>query len=532
MLQTGSEPLSAFPPVEYEVWRALVEKDLKGAPFQRRLVKRTYEGIDIQPLYTAEQVSDGDAAVGYPGLPPFTRGGRVLGCTEAGWDVRQTYDESDPARANRAILEDLSCGVTSIELRTGGGGMPISNVDNLDQILADVDLGQVAVAVDGDGSFVSAAAMLAALWKKRSVERAQARGAFNADPLAALASAGCLPGDVDRCLADMAGLAVWTAKAFPNVTAVGVDTAPYHDAGASAAQDLAYSMATGIEYLRAMERGGLEVNAAARQMRFRYSVGCRLFMAIAKLRAARRLWARIVEASGGDEHARRMVLHVRVGRRVLTTRDPWVNMLRNTVCGFAGAVAGADAITTAPFDAAIGEPDEFSRRVARNTQLLLREESHLHRVVDPAGGSWFIEKLTDELAEKAWTILQDIEGRGGMAKALLSGRVAEEIESTWQARLKNLATRKDAITGVSEFPNLEEEAIEKKPPPSEGGARREPRSSSDPAAAEALESLEAAPGIEPAVEAAVLGQVSIARVPQRLEGCRIRSRRQRIDGDR
>jgi methylmalonyl-CoA mutase len=227
-------------------------------------------------------------------------------------------------------------------------------------------------------------------------------------------------------------------------------------------------------------------------------------MAIAKLRAARRLWARVIDACRGDEQAQRMTLHVRTARRVLTTRDPWVNMLRNTVCCFAGAVAGADSITTAPFDAAIGEPDEFSRRVARNTQLLLREESHLHRVVDPAGGSWFIEKLTDELAERAWPILQDIERQGGMSKALLSGRVAEEIEATWQARVKNLATRKDAITGVSEFPNLEEEPIERSPRP-EDAARRRPEPRSDPAAAEALQKLKAAPGIEPAVSAALAG---------------------------
>jgi methylmalonyl-CoA mutase len=503
-----------FPPVEYEAWRALVEQDLKGAPFERRLVKRTYEGIDIQPLYTAESLSGEDDAAGYPGLPPFTRGGTVLGCIEAGWDIRQTYDEPEPTQANRAILDDVSRGVTSIELRIqdggktpgAGGGVSIDRLDDVERVLADVDLQGTAVALDGGGSFVPGSALLAALWQKRSADNAQVHGAFNADPLAALASAGRLPADVDRSLTDLAELATWTTKTFPNVTAVGVDTAPYHDAGAHVAQDLAYSMATGIEYLRAMERGGLDVNIAARQILFRYSVGCRLFMAIAKLRAARRLWARVVEACGGGEDARRMAVHVRTARRVLTTRDPWVNMLRNNVCCFAGAVAGADSITTAPFDAAIGQPDEFSRRVARNTQLLLREESHLHRVVDPAGGSWFIEKLTDGLAGKAWSILQDIERQGGMSKVLLSGRVAAEIEATWQARLRNLATRKDAITGVSEFPNREEEPIEKPPQPPEGAVRRKPGpAGSYPAALEALEKLKAAPGLKPAVDAVLAG---------------------------
>lgn len=520
MLQSTSEPLSEFPPVEYEAWRAVVEKDLQGAPFERRLVMRTYEGIDIQPLYTTEHIPGAAAqdVCGYPGLPPFTRGGRVLGHIDTGWDVRQVCGESDPARANRATLDDLSHGVTSIEVRIdgglddpgapgAGGGLMIETLADLEQVLAEVDFEGVCVALDGGGAFVSAAALLAALWEKRSVDRSKVRGAFNADPLAALASAGRLPGDADRSLAQMAELAAWTAEAFPNITAVAVDTAPYHDAGAAATQDLAFSLATGIEYLRAMERAGLDVNTASRQILFRYSVGCRLFMAIAKLRAARRLWARVIEACGGDDTARRMTLQVRTARRVLTTRDPWVNMLRNTICCFAGAVAGADVITTAPFDAAIGEPDEFSRRVARNTQLLLREESHLHRVIDPAGGSWFIERLTDELAEKAWAILQEIEGQGGMAKALQSGWVAEQIEATCAARLKNLATRKDPITGISEFPNLAEDRIEKKPP--EGETKRSARGAPPPAVGESLERLKQAPGAGRAVEAALAGATLI-----------------------
>jgi methylmalonyl-CoA mutase len=519
MLQSITESLSEFPPVEYQAWRAVVENDLQGAPFERKLVTRTYEGIDIQPLYTAEHIPGAvQDQCGYPGLPPFTRGGRVLGHVESGWDIRQAYGESNPARANRAILDDLSRGATSIELRIGdglddpaapgvGGGIAIETLADLEQVLADVDLSQVCVAINAGGVFLPAAALLAAVWKKRSVDESMVRGAFNADPLAALASAGCLPVDVDRSLAQMAELAAWTVNTFPKVTAIAVDAAPYHDAGASAAQDLAFSMATGIEYLRAMERAGLDANTASRQILFRCSIGCRLSMAIAKLRAARRLWARVVEACGGDEIGRRMSIQVRTGRRVLTSRDPWVNMLRNTVCCFAGAVAGADVITTAPFDAAISEPDEFSRRVARNTQLLLREESHLHRVVDPAAGSWFIEKLTEELAERAWAILQEIEGRGGMAQTLQTGWVAEQIDATYTARLKNLATRRDAITGVSEFPNLTEDRIERKPLEREAG--RSASAAPRPVAAEALERLKQAPAPASAVEAALAGATLI-----------------------
>ncbi|UCD76572.1 MAG: methylmalonyl-CoA mutase small subunit [Phycisphaerales bacterium] len=464
MLEPELKILDDFPPVSYESWRAIVEKDLRGTSFDDTLVTETYEGIGIQPLYTAGDQQGGGDQSGFPGAPPHTRGGRLLGNTTAGWEICQEHAEPDPAALNNAILDDLNNGVTSIHLRLDSMQRPgaiIQAVSDFESAFAAVDLDGLCISLDAGPNFFPAAACLAAFWKSRSEDPATVRGAFNADPLHVLAGAGRLPLPLDEAMNRMVDLAAWTSKNLPGVTAVGVDTGPYHLAGASAAQDLAVSMATGIEYLRTMERGGLSVAAAAGQIRFTYRLGCRLFLAIAKLRAARRLWARIIEASGGDDAPLNM--HVRTADRVLTRRDPWVNLLRNTVACFAGAVGGAETITLAPFDSALGPPDELSMRIARNTQLLLREESHLHRVIDPAGGSWFVEKLTDELAETAWAILQEIESRGGATAALLSGRLGEQIQPTWQARRKNLATRSDAVTGVSEFPNLNEEAITREP---------------------------------------------------------------------
>jgi methylmalonyl-CoA mutase len=472
-----------FPPAGYDEWRALAEADLAGAPFEQKLVTHTYEGIDIQPVYTRrDRPSEGDPD-GFPGQPPFVRGARPLGAVQTGWDLRQEHAHPDPAVTNQAILEDLRGGVTSLLLRldivarngldpddpsaaewAGRDGLMAYHVDDLDRALADVHLHMVGLTLEAGGAFLPAAATLVALWRRRGVAPDQARGAFNADPLAVLARDGQLPVPAEAALAQMADLAAWTAANYPHVTAVRVGTAPYHHAGATAAQDVAFGMATGVEYLRALTAAGLDVDAAARQILFSISLGTHHFLAIAKLRAARRLWARVVEACGGSPDAGAMRVHARVSKRVLTLRDPYVNLLRNTVACFAAGLGGAEAITSVPFDTVAGLPDSFSRRIARNTALILQEEAHLHRVIDPPGGSWYLDWLTDQVADRAWAIFQEVERGGGMLRALYQRRVAEQIDSAFVPRARNLARRKEAITGVSEFPNVGEAPVSRPAP--------------------------------------------------------------------
>jgi methylmalonyl-CoA mutase len=243
------------------------------------------------------------------------------------------------------------------------------------------------------------------------------------------------------------------------VTAVRVSTAPYHHAGATAAQDVAFGMATAVAYLRALTAAGIDVDTAARQILFSMSLGTHHFLAIAKLRAARRLWGQVVATCGGSSSAGAMRLHARVSKRVLTQRDPYVNLLRNTAAVFAAGIGGADAITSVPFDAAAGLPDDFSRRIARNTGLILQAEAHLHRVIDPAGGSWYLDWLTEQVAAKAWALFQEIERRGGMLQAVQTGWVARQIDSAFAPRARNIARRKEGITGVSEFPDAGEKRV-------------------------------------------------------------------------
>ena len=467
-----------FPPVSYEQWRASVEGELKGVPFEKKLVTQTLEGIDIQPVYTSKDwPSDGDPS-GFPGLLPFARGSQLLGHA-TGWDTRQEHLHPEPAEANKAILEDLEHGITSIELRLDAAaragldadageaaelsardGVMAYNSGDLDKILNGVHLDIAPIAVNAGATFMPAAALLVALLRQRKVDPATARCAFNADPLGALVSDGQLPIPINLALEEMADLAAWTVKNYPQCSSIKVDTGAYHHAGATSTQDLAFAIATAVEYLRALTQAGIDVDSAASQIVFETSVGTQFFRAIAKLRALRKMWAKVLTTIGCSETAGRSTwIQVRASRRVLTRRDPWVNLLRNTVCCFAGAVGGADSITSTPLDAAIGPSDEFSRHLARNTVTILREESHLNREIDPAGGSWFLERLTDQLAERAWALFQSIEGRGGMARSVTDGWVAEQIRDVEATREKGLATRKQVVTGVSEHPDLREEKL-------------------------------------------------------------------------
>ena len=470
-----------FPSVSEEQWRQIVERDLRGAPFEKKLVTHTYEGIRVQPLFTPPaDASHADGHVPpHAGWPPFTRGVDYLGRHRCAWDLRQERAEPMLDQLNAAMLEDLEAGVGSVLLRLdlagrsgrdpdapGGGhfvgrdGASLSTLHDLDHAFEGVHLEMIALALEAGAAFLPASALVMALWEHRGVAREGARGAFNADPLAVLARDARLPQSLGGAFDQMADLAAHTRDTYPRATSVRVGSAPYHHAGATAAQDLAFSMATGVEYLRALTERGLSVDDACRQMLFSYAVGSNFFLGASKLRAARRLWHRVATHAGASDASARMRMHVRTSKRVLTTRDAWVNMLRNTACLFAASIAGADVITSAPYEQAIGLPSARGRRIARNTATILAEEAHLLRVGDPAGGSWYIESLTNQLADKAWLIFQAIERQGGMARALTSGWVHEQLREAQALRERNISTRRDALVGVSEFPILDERDVE------------------------------------------------------------------------
>lgn len=462
-----------FPAVAYDQWKKIVEeKELKGAPFDKKMVTKTPEGIDIQPLYVAETWPWAGDPSGFPGFFPYTRGTQAIARTRNGWDIRQEFREADPADANREIRHDLGRGVTSVSLRlddaaragrgpdtegAGANGVLVHDLAGLRDALAGVDFAKVPVALEAGAAFLPAAMALSSLWKAAGLTAETARGGFGADPVAVLAEG--VPVAVDAALAQLGALAAFTVKTWPQVRAVAVDTSVYHNGGANEAHDLGIALATAVAYVKAMEKAGLSIDEACGQISFTVSVGCEEYMQIAKLRAARKLWAAVAKACGASDAAAAMNLRAKSAERMFTRIDPWVNLLRATVSTFASAVGGADVVTCLPFDAAIGLPDGTGRRIARNTQIILAEESHLYRVADPAGGAWSMETLTTQMTEKAWAFFQEIEGKGGIVAALEQGFVQDAIAATMAQRDKDIAKRKVALTGVSEFPNILEKPV-------------------------------------------------------------------------
>lgn len=499
-------PLAAdFPTPTREQWQEQVEKALRKTgmlgeqpppgPVEDVLASKTYEGIDVHPLYT-----DRPADPGLPGSAPYLRGARPQGCVTEGWQIRQLHGRPDAQQGNKDVLADLYNGCDSLWLRLGAGGTP---VPALPELLGDVHLEMISVVLDGGAKATRAAEEYLALAAERQVPAGALRGNLGADPLGEQARTG-RPADQDAAVQ----LARRCPEQYPQLRALVADALPYHEAGGSDAQELGCALATATTYLRWLVGAGVDVAAAAGLIEFRFAATVDQFMTIAKLRAARRLWAQITRSSGAGAVAQQQ--HAVTSPVMLTSYDPWVNMLRSTIASFAAGVGGAQAITTLPFDAAVGLPDEFARRIARNTQALLLDESHLAQVIDPAGGSWYVETLTDELAAAAWASFQRIEAAGGMPAALGSGAVAERLAATWEARTEALDHRADAVIGVSEYPSLDEQPLQRDPAPERpgGGLPRHRYAERFEQLRDAAERRTAETGTRPAVHLATIGPLA------------------------
>jgi methylmalonyl-CoA mutase len=458
---TETHLAEGFSAATFEQWHALVDKALQGGDFEKRLVTRTADGLKINPLYTRKDTLQSTVGT-VPGAPPFTRGTRALR-QGLGWDIRTFHIESDPKAANAAILEDLEGGVTSIGLQLGGNGLAPTKeavAAALDGVLLDVC---PVVFVAGE-EFFDAALALNAVWEERDVKAPDRQGSFGVDPIGTLAMTGRLSEPVETALARAVALLKVT-DASPRVQAMTADGVIYHVAGASEAQELASMLATLVAYLRAAEEGGVAPSLALPKINVALAADTDEFSTIAKLRAARRLIWRAADASGAGAAAAGVQLTCPTSYRMMAKRDPWTNILRTTIACTGAALGGADAIVVLPFTFALGKPDAFARRVARNIQIVCQEESHLGRVTDPAGGSWYVENLTEDMAKKAWEIFQDIEARGGMLASLTSGYIQDVIAKTAEVRAKGIATMRLELTGVSAFPILGDDGVKVEPWP-------------------------------------------------------------------
>lgn len=472
-----SEPLAdGFDAVELDTWL------VKAAGEEATAIPSTQlgDGLEARWLYTSADALAPDPG-GAPGSAPYVRGGRGPGA----WEIRQEHWPPERAAARAAIVEDLEGGSTAVALGLdraardgeapgseafaagrGDDGVAISTLDDLDAVLDGVYLDLAPVALRGGAQALPSAALLTALWQRRGHDLSEVRGGFGVDPLGTLAGEGMLATAPETALAQAGELAAETAQTLPHVVPLAVDTRPYAEAGASAALELASALSSGVALLRACAQAGLLPGEAAPRIEFTFQVGPDQFLELAKLRAWRRLWARVLEGCGAPAGARRSPTFARTSERSIAAVDPWVNMLRAAIATFSAAIGGVDGISVAPFDAALDGPaSPLGRRVARNTQLVLLEEAALARVADPAGGAWYAESLTDALAQVAWERFQALERDGGMLAALRSGAVASEIAGNAAAERDEIARRVRRLTGVNVFPLLGDERIERPAPP-------------------------------------------------------------------
>lgn len=470
--------LEEFPPATYADWRKLVEAELKGAPFDKKMFSATYEGVQLRPIYRREDAAALPHVNSFPGFAPFVRGAKAGGYLAHPWDISQEIAFSSPSEFNNAALNYITRGLDALNMvldhatrdghdpdwaqphQVGSGGLSIATLDDLDKALAGINLEQISLLIRCGPSGMPFGALLAALAQKRKKPLSNLRGCIETDPLGVLSHEGKLPQSLPAAYSEMAELTRWAAQNAPQLQTICVHTRAWHDSGSNAVQELAFGLATGVEYIRAMAKEGLPVDTVAPRIRFAVTVGVNFFMEIAKIRALRMLWAKAVSAFGGQAEAQTLAVHVRTSRWNKTVNDPYNNMLRTTVEAFAGVLGGCDSMQVGAFDEVARTPDDFSQRIARNTQLILQKECNLEQVIDPAGGSWYVESLTSELAAKAWALFQEVEKQGGMEASLRAGFPQKTVAATAAEKLKNVARRRDSIIGVNQYANPKEKALE------------------------------------------------------------------------
>ena len=450
MSEKNEKLFDMFPPVSTEEWKAKINVDLKGADFDRKLVWRTNEGFNVQPFYRREDIEGLPTIGSLPGEFPFVRGTR----DNNEWVVRQAVIGDTAAEANEHALHILNRGVESLGIKLGGN----LGAADLAEILKGVDLKKVEINVSCcPGHAVEVAEALVRLIREAGAEK-EFRGSVAYDPFRRLLRRG-LPFPKD---AAAEGLALYeVVKDIKELRCFAVDSFMLNNAGAFITQELGYALAWGAEWMTMMTEAGLSADQVAERIKFNMGIGSNYFMELAKFRAGRMIWAEIVKAYGASDEACKMWVHAVTSEFNQTIYDAHVNLLRTMTETMSAALAGVNSIETLAFDSCFRRPDEFSERIARNQQFLLRDESHLNKVVDPAGGSYYIETLTVSIAEQAWKIFNEVEDNGGFEAMLRRGEIQGKVNESGVKRHLDVARRKENLLGTNIYPNFNERALDK-----------------------------------------------------------------------
>ena len=450
MADSKEKLFSQFPPVSYDTWRAKVDADLKGVPFEKKLVWRTNEGFQVQPMYQRADIENFKTLDSNPGEYPYVRGTR----DNNHWLVRQEIIADDAAEANAKAFDVLGKGVTSL-----GFKVKEPTREAVAAMLEGIDLEKVEINFSCcPRCSVELVQALAEVLKEKGAMDAF-RGSVEYNPLKPAFRHGAEVNTVN--VTETAKALLEEARGIPGLKVLSVNSDIFNNAGAYIYQELGYALAWGAQWMTLLTDAGVDASEAARRIKFNMGISSNYFMELAKFRAARMLWAQIARQYGADEEACKMECHAVTSRFNQTLFDAHVNLLRSQTEAMSAALAGVDSITVTPFDTPYQTPDEFSQRIARNQQLLLKEESHLDKVADPAGGSYYVETLTVSLAKEAWKLFMEVDDNGGFFPCINAGKIQEAVNASCRKRHDDMARRKEALLGTNQFPNFNEFAAEK-----------------------------------------------------------------------
>ena len=448
MAENKEKLFDQFPPISTEEWKAKVEADLKGAPFDKKLVWRTNEGFNVQPMYRAEDIADLKTTDSLPGEFPYVRGTR----TENDWLTRQEIIADNAAEANKKALDVLTKGVTSL-------GFKVKEAGDVATLVAGIDLAKVEINLNCCPKCAAEVAKALVDVVKAAGAEESFKGSIDFNPFRKALKHGVeFPGDIAKMAVELLDV----VKEVKGLRVLAVDSVMFNNAGAYIFQELGYALAWGAEWLAMLTEAGVDVDTVAKRIKFNMGISSNYFMELAKFRAARMLWAQIVEQfKPACKCACKMMAHAITSEFNQTVFDAHVNMLRSQTEAMSAALAGVDSITVTPFDKSYKTPDEFSERIARNQQYLLKEESHLDKVVDPAGGSYYVETLTASIAQEAWKLFLDVEEKGGFLANVNNCAIQDAVNASSEKRHSDVARRKEILLGTNQYPNFSEMAADK-----------------------------------------------------------------------
>jgi methylmalonyl-CoA mutase len=477
------ELLSEFAIPTYEQWREAAVAALKGVPFEKKLITKTYEGIDLQPIYN-ESDRDKVAYLGesLPGGFPFTRSDCATGYKAKSWTVSATYTYPTPVEMNKALKEDLERGQTGIRISvcqcrpSANDGccskddktctcpnLRLNDIKDFEDLFAGIDITKYQIDFTINcptPTYLELATLFVAYCDKHNIDKSKLKVNFGYDFFRFLVRHGSLNNTAENYLDDLAGLVKLCLECGAGFSAIAIDGCTYHNSGANALQEIAYAVAEGVFYIKAMLEHNFGIDDVAKQIQFNFSSGVKFFTEIAKMRAAHVMWAKIIKAFDGNESSSKMIVRAFTSEVDKTVFDPYVNILRGTTEGLAAVLADANTIAVGTFDEELGLPTDFSRRIARNIQCILKEEAHMLDTIDPAGGSYYVETLTDSFVVEGWKVFQSVEKDGGILKSIEDGKIQEAIGKIVAERNKNISFRRDVVLGTNKYPNLAEKPVE------------------------------------------------------------------------